>query len=134
MLKFISFKFAVTAMLVILTLVSLFHAFILTEIIPFSFVCEGEFQTVHQMRSVETDSLLINVLMMLVIAIKGKVLKLKTPVKLINIFLWVFVIYLTLNTIGNLVAKTCTETILFSPITLVSAILCLRLALESKNK
>ena len=134
MLKFISFKFAVAAMLVILTLVILYHVFILIEIIPFSFVCEGEFQTVHQMRSVETDSLLINILMMLVIAIKGKVLNLKTSVKLINIFLWVFFIYFTLNTIGNLVAKTCTETIIFSPITLVSAILCLRMALESKNK
>jgi hypothetical protein len=134
MLKYISFKFAVTAMLVILTLVSLFHAFVLAEIIPYSFVCEGEFQTVHQMRSVETDSILINLLMMLVIAVKGKVLKLKTPVKLINIFLWVFVIYFTLNTIGNFVAKTCTETIIFCPITFVSAILCLRMALESKNK
>jgi len=134
MLKFISFKFTVTAMLVILTLGILFHAFVLTEIIPYSFDCEGEFQTVHQIRSVETDSILINLLMMLVIAVKGNVLKLKTPVKLINIFLWVFVIYFTLNTIGNILAKTCNETILFTPITLVSAILCLRIVLESRKK
>ena len=134
MLKYISLKLAVTAMLVILTLVILFHLFILTEIIPYSFGCEGEFQTIHQMRSVETDSILIIVFMMLVIAMKGKVVKLKVPEKLITIFLWLFVIYFTMNTIGNLVAKTCSETILFSPITLVSAILCLRMAMESKKK
>lgn len=132
MLKFISFKFAVTAMLVILTLVMLFHVFILTEIIPYSIVWKDEFQSFHQMKSVESESVLINALMILVIAVKGKVLKLKTPVKLINIFLWVFVIYFTLNTIGNIVAKTTTETVLFTPITLVSAILCLRMVLESK--
>ena len=52
MFKYISFKFAVTAMLVILCLLILFHAFILFEIIPYNIVWGGEFQTVHQMRSV----------------------------------------------------------------------------------
>jgi len=133
MFKLISFKFAIAAMLVILSLVILFHLLVLTEIIPYNIVWGGKFQSVHQMRSFEAFSVLVNAFMILVVAIKGQVLKLTISDKIINTLLWAFVVLFALNTIGNLLAKSIAETVVFTPLTFVSAILCFRIVMRDKN-
>ena len=116
-------------MLVILSLLILFHALILCEIIPYNIVWGGKFQTIHQMRTVESVSVLMNAIILIVVAVKGEVLKINIPLKLINIFMWALIVFFMLNTVGNLVAKTTTKTIIFTPVTVVSALLCLRMVL-----
>lgn len=133
MFKIKSFKFEIAAMLVILSLVILFHILILAEIIPYNIVWGGKFQNVHQMWIFEAVSVLINAFMILVVAIKGQVIKFRVSVKIINVLLWLFVVLFVLNTVGNLLAKTTTETVIFTPITFVSAILCFRIVKRDKK-
>lgn len=53
---------------------------------------------------------------------------LKNPT--LNVILWFFVVLFSLNTIGNLFAKVSLETIVFTPLTFISALLALRLIVE----
>lgn len=125
----ISFKFAINTMLTMLCLVIVFHLFVLSQIIPFNIVWGGKFENVTQMRSFEITSVLINLFMIFIIAIKGQYIKFDLPIRLINIILWLFVLLFTLNTIGNLFAKTSTEALVFTPLTLVSSVLCVRIVM-----
>ena len=88
----------------------------------------GKFQNEAQVRKFEIVSIVINSFMILIIAIKGHYIRIHLPIKLINGILWFFVFLFALNTIGNLFAKTSIETMVFTPITFVSAILCYRIA------
>jgi len=130
MLNKVPFKFALTIMLILVCLVVVFHCLVLTQVIPYHIVWGGKLQNVTQMRRLEIISILINVLLLSVVSIKGKLLKLNMPVSVINIILWLFVMLFSLNTIGNLFAKARIETIVFTPLTFISAILCYRIVTE----
>ena len=120
-------------MLTILGLVIAFHILVLVQIIPFDIVWGGRLQNASEMRRFEGVSILINVLLLIVIFIKGKYVQLTGSRKLINGFLWMFVLLFALNTIGNLFSKATIETLIFTPVTLVSAILCYKIATEKKE-
>jgi hypothetical protein len=133
MLDRISFRFAIITMLIILSLVISFHLLILSQIIPYNIVWGGKFQNVIQMRSFEIVSIIFNSLIILIIAIKGQYLKLNIPIRITDIILWFVVILFLLNTLGNLFARTSTETIGFTPVSFISAILCLRIVKEKRK-
>jgi cytochrome c-type biogenesis protein CcmH/NrfF len=86
-------------------LLILFHAFILFKIIPNNIVWGGKYQTIYKMRNVESVSLVMNAFIIIVVAEKGKIIKIAISLKLINILLWALVVFFTLNTIGILAAK-----------------------------
>jgi hypothetical protein len=132
-MNIISFKFAIKAMLILLSLVIVFHLLVLIHIIPSNIVWGGKFQNVAQMRNFETLSIIINAIMIFIIALKGQYIKLNIPGIITNSILWLFVLLFALNTIGNLFAKTYTETIIFTPISFISAILCYRIAVTGKR-
>lgn len=134
MLYKLPFKFATHSMLTILSLVMLFHILVLIQIIPYTIVWAGKINTIAEMRVFETVSLFINAFIICVIAVKSQYLKWNIPGKLIQVLLWVFVALFSLNTIGNLVSKTSFETIVFTPLTFILAILCLRIVLEKKER
>jgi hypothetical protein len=130
MLHRIPFKFAIKTMLILLFLVFAFHLLVLTELIPYTIVWGGKFQNITQMRRFELVSVIINPFMICVLAIKGNYISVNIPVKVINIILWLFVVLFALNTIGNLFAATLTETLVFAPLTFISALLCFRIVME----
>jgi cytochrome c-type biogenesis protein CcmH/NrfF len=47
----------------------------------------------------------MNAFIIIVVAEKGKIIKIAISLKLINILLWALVVFFTLNTIGILAAK-----------------------------
>lgn len=128
----IPFQFALKSTLLLLGLIIVFHIMVLLQVIPYSIVWGGRLETYNQMLGFETTSILINFILIIVVAIKGRFLKINISRKLINATLWIFIILFSLNTIGNLLAKATLETILFTPVTFVLAIMCLRMVLESK--
>lgn len=134
MLYKLSFKLAAQSMLTILSLVMLFHLLVFIQIIPYTIVWAGKINTIAEMRIFEMVSLFINAFIICVIAIKAQYLKWNIPGKLIQVFLWLFVVLFSLNTIGNLVSKTNFETIVFTPLTFILAILCLRIVSERNSK
>ena len=130
MLRKINFLFSVKAMIVLLLIALTYHIIIIAELIPFEAVWGGRLKSSEEMRQFEFISIAINLFMLLVILIKGAYIKIYIPKLIINVFLWLFAILFTLNTIGNLFSVSIWETIIFTPLTLISAILCVRLAIS----
>jgi hypothetical protein len=114
---------AINTMIGLLLAVIVFHLSIITQLIPYTIVWAGKLNTVQEMRTFEMLSIIINLILLFVFLLKGNYIKHKIPHKIINGFLWFFFVVFILNTIGNLFAKTLVEKIVFTPLTLISALL-----------
>ena len=111
-------------MFFILGTILIFHFLIFTEQIPYDKVWAGKLNSVEEMKSFETISILLNVFISFVLFIKYKQLEREARNKVIDILIWVFVVFFALNTLGNLFAQSMVELILGSLLTLISSILC----------
>ncbi len=121
--------------LILLTLFSLaivFHLLVLMEFIPNEIVWGGRITVKEELYIFESISMFMNLLFLLIVSLKTEKIRIKHNLKLIQFLLWFMTIMFLLNTIGNLLAKTSTETLIFTPITFISAI-C-GLILLSKEK
>ena len=123
----IPYRFAIGAMVAILLLVLIFHVLILIQIIPYAIVWAGKLENVQEMVVFEMISIVVNLVLIFVILTQGNYLKIDFSQKVLNFTLWVFIVVFSLNTIGNLFSKTSFETIVFTPLTFISAILCYRI-------
>ena len=126
MIKKLPYKFAINAMLVLLSLVCVFHFLVITQIIPYTIVWAGKLNNLQEMLVFETVSLLVNAVLIYVILSKGLYIKSLLSEKILTIILWFFVLVFSLNTVGNLFSETSFETLVFTPLTFISAILCFR--------
>lgn len=111
--------------LILLTLFSLaivFHLLVLLEIVPNEIVWGGRITVKEELYIFESISIVTNLLFLLIVSIKTRKLSIKHNHKFIQVLLWLMSIMFLLNTIGNLLAKTSTETLIFTPITFISAI------------
>lgn len=109
---------AIKIMLGFLSAILLFHFCILLKIIPYDITWGGRLTNDSEMYVFETFSILLNLVLYLALLIKGKFVKQLFSDKVINIILWIFIIFFGLNTIGNLLAETLFEKF-FSIITLM---------------
>lgn len=125
-------KFATHSILTILSLVVLFHLLVLMNVIPHHIVWGGRLKDKAELVQFELISIAVNLLMLLVVLIKAKILKVALHPKLLTLALWLMFALFTLNTVGNLLAINEWEKIIFTPLTLILALLCLRLALPGK--
>ncbi len=133
MIKKIDLKFSINSMLTLLSVMLVYHLLIITGLISYEVTWGGRLENKEQMYVFETISITINLLIMLVILIKGGFIKTKIPIRIINILLWILTAMFALNTIGNLLSNNFIEMIIFTPLTFISAIFCYRMAIE-KNK
>ena len=124
---------ALISMLSLLTLVMIFHLSILTQIVPYDIVWAGKLKTKQEMYVFESVSILINSILISTLLIKGNYLKINISHKIINAILWIHVVLFSLNTLGNLTAKTLFEKAVFTPLTFVSAILIFIIVKPNKN-
>lgn len=120
----ITSQFAINSMLTILSLVIVFHILVFLQVLPYNIVWGGRLNSVEEMKQSEPISIIINIFLILIISIKGGYLKVNISSKIIDIILWLFVVLFSLNTLGNLFAVTLFEKIVFTPLTLISALLC----------
>lgn len=121
-------------MLALLTLVMLFHLLVLSQIIPYDIVWAGKLNSIEEMYSFEIMSILVNSILMTTLLLKGNFIKHKISGKIINGIIWFFIILFTLNTIGNLFAKTIFEKVVFTPLTLISVFLLWNIVQLKSNK
>lgn len=133
MSKLITQKQALNLMISLLTAVVLFHVLVLIQVIPYSIVWAGRINDVAEMRKFETISILINVFFLITLLLKSKSLKSNIPGRWQNIIIWFFTVLFGLNTIGNLFAESSFELYVFTPLTFIFTLLCLRIVLEKKN-
>ena len=127
----IDVKFAAKLMIALLCCVMTFHLLVLSSIIPYKLVWGGRLQSAAQMYGYESVSIAVNLLIVVVIGMKGGFIKPALPKAIITFVLWLLVALFSLNTLGNLFSETTLETILFTPITLASVVLCYRLAIAA---
>lgn len=121
-------------MLALLTLVMLFHLLVLFQIIPYDIVWAGKLNSIEEMYSFEIMSILVNSILMTTLLLKGNFIKHKISGKIINGIIWFFIFLFTLNTIGNLFAKTIFEKVVFTPLTLISVFLLWNIVQLKSNK
>ncbi len=124
----VPFDMAINAMLIILSCVVLFHLFVFFQLLPYNIVGGGRLHNVSEMKGFEGAAILANAFLLFVIALRGHYIHLPVPARVITIVLWLFVVIFALNTVGNFFATTWTEIIIFTPLTIISTLLCYRLA------
>jgi uncharacterized membrane protein len=115
-------RIAIKLLLCLICVVTIFHLSILARIVPYNIAWGGQLHSDNEMYVFETVSIIINLFFGFVLLIKGGYIKSHFKQQAVNIILWVFLILFTLNTIGNLFAKSSFEK-LFSILTLISAVL-----------
>jgi len=107
-----------------------FDVLIMAGVVPYNLVWEGRFANESEMYAFEMTSIAISLAIVVVIGIKAGYIKAFLNDKVITILLWSLVMFFSLNTLGNLGSSNPLETMMFTPITLISAILCWRLAAD----
>lgn len=130
MLSFISKQFASKALLILFSLIIIFHALALLEIIPYQMLWGGRLQSFSQLLVFESISITLNAAMMMIVLIHTKTINISIHQRVTEISLKAMSALFLLNTLGNIFSDNELEKIIFTPITLVLAILCWRLASE----
>ncbi|MBR9775272.1 MAG: hypothetical protein GYB55_09745 [Cytophagales bacterium] len=80
------------------------------------------------MKTFETFSILVNVFMITVLIIKYQNLLNHKPNRIIDVLIWVFALFFSLNTFGNLFSENILELVFGTLFTLIAAILCVFIA------
>lgn len=130
MKEIISAKMAGHILLVLFGLLVVFHILILLNLLPSNVVWGGRAGSSSNSRTLVTISLIFNILFAMVVAAKIDYVEVSVLSRVINLLLWIIFAYLLLNTAGNLASNSSVETLLFTPITIVAALLVVRLAIE----
>lgn len=119
-------------MLIILGLVVVFHCFVIAGVVPRSIVWGGNISSDEQFYQLETVSITLNLLMILVVLCRTPLLSARVNQKIVRVLLWLMAALFLLNTIGNLFSKNDIERIVFTPLTLLLAFLSIVLARNRK--
>lgn len=134
MKKLISERSAAITILILLSIFLVFHFLVMLGVIPFEIVWGGRLTDRSQMLRSETVSVIVNLIMIAIVAIKANVLQVELPQVFIKVILWLMFLLFLLNTLGNVFSLNKFEQLVFTPVTLVLSLLSLRLALEKKTK
>ncbi len=102
------------------------HVLVLLRVIPAEIVWGGN--ATENIVAFEVFALATTMLFAVAIAAKAGYLHLSRGRKVVNAVVWMFFVYMLLNTLGNLAARTSTEMLLFTPLTVLLAFLAFRLA------
>jgi membrane protease YdiL (CAAX protease family) len=111
---------AIKIMLLLLSMIILFHVLIITKTIPYTIAWGGRLQTDEQMYMFETTSIFINLFLGFIVLMKGRYINYQIKNKTLDIVLWIFLMLFIINTIGNIFAQSTFEK-MFSLLTLLLA-------------
>ncbi|MFY8022218.1 MAG: hypothetical protein ACOVP1_13520 [Bacteroidia bacterium] len=117
----------------IFILATLFHVLVILEILPNEIVWGGNITFKEELYIFESISIAINLLFLfIVLAYTGRI-KSRIKASIFKWLMWLMAVVFLINTLGNLLAKTSTETLIFTPVTFVSAVCCLVLLSKEKS-
>ncbi len=126
-MRFISEKTAQNILIVIFSASLLFHGLVLAGILPNDIVWGGR-TDLGNWQQFELVSIGVNLLLLLTVLWRKGSLPLPPKPRLLRVLFWGMTLLFALNTVGNLLAVTKLEMWLFTPLTFISTLLCLRLA------
>lgn len=125
----ISIGFAGNALLLFFGLLFIFHWLVLFGMIPYDIVWAGKIKNRKQLVKMESTSILVLILAGMIVCLKMDYLNFPPHPSIANAGMWVLFVFFTLNTIGNMTAKNPLEKYGFGLLTMVIALLTLRLAI-----
>ena len=132
--KLLTQKQAIIISIILLVVVLIFHVLVLTETIPYTIVWAGKIRSIEEMRRFEIISICVNFFMILIFLLRANYVQNRILTKILNGVIWLLVVIFSLNTVGNLFAKSKFELYFFTPLTFILAILCLRIVMDNKLK
>lgn len=103
--------------------VVVFHLLVIAGVIPYDIVWAGKLKTASDMYVFESASIAINLLIIALLVLRQRHNNKGISARWLTIVLYLLVVLFALNTLGNLTAATQLERWLFTPLTVVSAIL-----------
>jgi hypothetical protein len=130
MRKRITEQFATNSLLIIFSLVMIFHALVLIGIIPFEIVWGGRLKSKEEMIPFEITSIALNSVMLGIVAMQAGLLKVNVKPSVLKIAFWCMFVLFTINTIGNIFSNNELEKLIFTPLTLLLSVFSLRLAIK----
>lgn len=126
-------KKAIIILIIFFSLSIVFHIGVIAGIVPDSIVWGGNAKSKNEIYKLETVSIVLNLLFLLFALVLNNTIKIQLHTFIKKTLLWLMSALFILNTIGNLLAKSKLETILFTPITLLLSTTCLYLAIKKDN-
>ncbi len=126
----VSLKVKANVILAMLLCISIFHILVMVGLIPYSIVWGGRLKSLSQMYVFEAVSLIITLAIMSVVGMKAGYIQPFLSGKVINVILWFLAALFLLNSVGNIMSLSKVEAIVFTPLTLLSALLFYRMAIE----
>ena len=115
-------------LVLLLSLIFVFHFLIVFGIIPYKNVWVGRLKSREELLKFESFSIILNAIFIAVVLVKANLINIKVPKKVINVLLWIMAIVFALNTIGNLFAIGSLEKYIATPVTFLLSIFCFILA------
>lgn len=110
------------------------HILILWNILPYEFVWGGRLKSQEDLVIFEMISILIQMVFILIVAVKlGYFLNGRFK-KTVNVGLWIMFGIMVLNSAGNAASNSDLEKQLMTPLTVLLALLVLRLAIEKESE
>lgn len=128
----ISAKTAGTSILILLAGLLLLHIFILAGIVSFELVWGGNISDKNEMISLEIFALLTTFLFGVITLLKLKNITKGKQSRIINMGVWIMFAYFTVNIIGNFLARSNEERLIFIPVSIILAILSFSLAITRR--
>jgi len=110
----------------LLTVVVLFHILVLVGVVPQKIVWGGRLSSQQELIQFEIFAIAINVFMIFVVSHPAGLVQILKPV-LVRWILILMTLLFALNTIGNLMAVDPLERWIFTPLTALMTVLCIRL-------
>ncbi|MEZ4949770.1 MAG: hypothetical protein R2769_17085 [Saprospiraceae bacterium] len=117
-------------LLILLCILFVFHLLILAGFIPHDIIWAGKIRSKKHLIQMESISILVTIIMAIIVCLKMDYLNWIENKTIIKIAMWILFAFFTLNTLGNLTAKTKFEKYAFGTLTLFMALLALYLALN----
>ena len=133
MKAFVSERFALHCLLAIFLATTVFHVLVVVGVVPYGMVWGGRLHNRSQMLAFEAVSLTITLLMLATVVVQAGYVKIGVPRWAMTVvFSLMFLLFLA-NTAGNLLSKNELEKLIFTPLTLLLALLSLRVAVGSAS-
>jgi hypothetical protein len=130
MKKILSAKAAGNIVAVVMSLFIIFNILIISGLIPYNRVWGGMIKDADAMIKFEVVTMLILSLFLTVILLQTHYTKPGLLRNIAGVFTWIIFGYLLLNTVLNLLSGVTVEKLVFTPITIILALLVLRLAVD----
>ncbi len=127
MRRIIGFRAAATALLLLFGAALLFQVIVLSGFIPTGMVWGGQLESDEQRTVMSLVAIAMLLLMIAIVLIRMGRIGHSIPA-VGKWGMWAIVLLFALNTVGNLAAEDLRETLIFTPITFVAALLAWRVA------